>query len=194
MFCKNCGVEIDDAATFCDKCGAEVEPVNACECDKEIPEEAACETPEEPEKEPAPKKGFKKWLLAIIIPAAIVLIAGIIVIIAAVSGSSGSAALHKEIMDGEWIRTDDEGVLILSLDFDENEVEYEATGVYVSLEETIATMPYKVVDEDTIMLTEFDREITVTIEVDPETGTRTLTCEPAMTSLDTVEWWFQFDD
>jgi len=199
MFCKNCGNQIDDTAAFCPNCGTKNEGTAAPEAPAyeapaaPAPEAPAYEAPVAPEAPAPKKKGFKKWLLAIIIPAAVIVIALILILCFA---GGGKGQLQDELMEGgTWIRADEEyDALLLELTFSEDTIEYAASGIYVDLREVVAEIPYEVVDEDTILLTEWDREVDVTVEYDPSDGTRTLTCTPALTSTDSIEWWFQFED
>lgn len=93
--------------------------------------------------------------------------------------------------DWEFIDGDEDSYVICILDFSENEIEYRVETGFSWMDSTLATFEYKVVSGDKIKVKRYGNEETFTIEFNDDKSM--MTVRPALTSVDDVEYWFNFD-
>lgn len=93
--------------------------------------------------------------------------------------------------DWEFIDGDDDSYIVCILDFSENEIEYRVETGFAWMDTTLATFDYKVVSGNKIKVKRYGNEETFTIEFNDDKSM--MTVRPALTSVDDVEYWFNFD-
>lgn len=181
MYCSKCGTQLPEDSAFCTHCGFE------------ISKETIETLPNETLLKPQSKMTAKKKII-VIVAVCLIAILGIFFII----NEIGKANLKKQLMR-DWQSVEVEGITYYTreLDFSDDEIEYNFDIFYVddtmatyNYDDTIATYNYSVIsrnkfkidDEDTIYTVEFsDDKIMMTVT-------------PALTSADSFENWFHFDD
>ena len=185
MYCTKCGAQIPDDAGECPVCSKREELLNKEE-EKQPADAPEANAPAS--ANPPPKK--KKLFLLISSIAAVCLVA--IGIILGVQGAQ-KAKLKNELMRG-WSRVEESSggaYYRLVLDFDENtvDVNFEAAAIF-GMDETLATLEYKVISGNKIKVLDFNEEFT--IEFDKEHESFRIT--PALVDTDYYyEYWYNFD-
>lgn len=198
MFCLKCGEFISDDSIFCPRCGEKVvkavppdqEERAAASSTKAFTTQTAMDEPAtvvigdvnagEPKYEKAPKKSKNKWTVMAIV--AVVVIAVVFFAIQAV----GKSNLKKQLLR-DWQTVD--STLLLELDFSDDEIEYNAYTGYKWLDTTIFTMEYKVISPNKIKILDYDK----VIEIEFNDDKTMMICIPAITSTDSIEYWFNRD-
>ncbi len=171
--CLNCGERLPIDTSFCDKCGTRVE--------------GEVQDTEQAVKEPSFfEKNKKKIGVGI---AAIVALALILFIVNAVQASN-----LKKLLEEDWQTVEgEEGSYILCiLDFSDDEIEYRLETGYAWLDMTVATYDYKVISGNQIKVSRYGNNWeTFTIKFNEDKTM--MIVEPALTSVDRKEYWFNFD-
>lgn len=172
MYCSKCGTQLPEDSAFCTHCGFE------------ISKETIETLPNETQLKPQSKMTAKKKII-VIVAVCLIAILGVFFII----NEIGKANFKKQLMR-DWQSVEVEGTTYYTreLDFSDDEIEYNFDSFYV--DDTIATYNYSVIsrnkfkidDEDTIYTVEFNDDKTM------------MTITPALTSADSSENWFHFDD
>lgn len=93
--------------------------------------------------------------------------------------------------DWEFIDGDEDSYIICILDFSDNEIEYRVETGFAWMDTTLATFDYKVVSGNKIKVKRYGNEEIFTIEFNDDKSM--MTVRPALTSVDDVEYWFNFD-
>lgn len=179
MFCSHCGAQLADGSQFCAQCGAQL--ATASTPTTEAPVYQA------PAPTPVPTKKNKKVLLIVGIVALALILT--ITVIAVVSKVGGKSRLERMLLE-DWSRveTSDDIYYTLVLDFEEGYVDYLFESAYVN--DLITSLEYEVISDDQIMVPDHgDRIYTITFSDDKTM----MTITPALTSTDSVEYWFNFD-
>lgn len=179
--CPVCGQASSGDAQFCVKCGARI-----------------AAAPSGGNAAPAPQNAGRNNKLGIGIgvgvAAAVVAFAivGVVVLLFMVNVMQASN-LKKELMR-DWTRVEGEdGAYILCiLDFTEDEIEYRLETGYSWMDTTVANYDYKVVNKNTIKVLRYGNKWeTITVEFNKDKTM--MTVRPALTSVDSVEYWFNLD-
>lgn len=184
IFCPKCGEVIPDESEVCPKCGVELKNANESQAvvyasQRTIESMTSINQPQTKSLSKIPKP-------IIIVIISVVIVAVIFLII----NEIGKANLKKELLR-DWIDLD--GNIIKVLDFSDNKVEYRLETGYSWMDTTIGKYEYKVVNSDTIKIKMFsDKYETYKIEFNDDRNMITVT--PAITSIDSTEHWFNFDD
>lgn len=175
MYCPKCERLLPDDSTVCTNCSFEI----SNKTNEKLPNET--------QLKPQPKTITKNKIIVLV---AVCLIAILCVfLIINIINESGKASLKKELMR-DWDRTEFEDNIFytLELDFSDDEVEYNFNSTYV--DDTIATYKYSVISKNKIKID--DRDIIYTVEFNDDKTLMTIT--PALTSTDSFEHWFNFDN
>jgi|GEM_PF-4235273 len=118
-------------------------------------------------------------------PAIVAASIGTLLLLAAIIYFSGIATLESKLTANDWTRYED---LKLTLSFDGETIEYSAEmGYFYTYDYPIAYMDYKVTGLGTIKV-DYGNGGWQTRKVKIEDGTLTFT--PALTSTDSIEFWF----
>lgn len=118
-------------------------------------------------------------------PAIVASMAGALLLLVAIIYFSGIAALESKLTANDWTRYED---LELTLSFDGETIEYSADmGYFYTYDYPIAYMDYKVTGPGTIKV-DYGNGGWQTRKVKIEDGILTFT--PALTSTDSIEFWF----
>lgn len=184
IFCPKCGEAIPDKSEVCPKCGVDLKSGN----DSQAVVYASQLTVESMSSSNQPQtKSLSKIPKPVIIVIVAVVIAAVIFLIL---HEIGKANLKKELLR-DWMDLDDS--IIKVLDFSDDKVEYRLETGYSWMDTTIGKYDYKVVNSDTIKIKIFgDKYETYKIEFNDDRNMITVT--PAITSIDSTEHWFNFDD
>jgi uncharacterized membrane protein YvbJ len=191
MFCNNCGELIPDGSAFCLKCGKKVEKGSASTPTEETAtivyaekegnsDNAVIVNAEEitaTKKAPWYKKKIFGGAISVVAVAFVAFI---------IYWSVGMANLKKQLLR-DWSTVDSENgsSYILELDFSNDTIDYNFYGGI--LNDTIDTMEYKVISPNKIKILDYDRVITIEFNDDKTM----MIASPAITSTDSIEYWFQ---
>lgn len=181
MFCQNCGSQLADDSRFCSKCGAQQPLTSPVTQTETVVQPIPYAIPVPPA---APKK--KTGIIIAAVAAAAVLC--ITVVLAGYLAISHMAKenLHEQLLR-DWSRVEESDgfYYTLELDFSEDAIEY--TFDSYSYYDVLYNYTYEVVSGDTIEVN--GSEYTVEINDDKTM----IIISPALTSLDSYEYWYNFD-
>lgn len=181
MFCLKCGEAIPDNSEHCPKCNTSLLESQANEqavvyaSQKAVVRDKFIQAPTAMKKPPKP----------------VVVVSVILVIIAVFFGLNEiqKGALKKELLR-DWLDTD--GTILRVLDFSDTKIEYNLETGYSYLDTAVAKYDYKVVSGNKIKIKRYgDKYEPFIIEFNDEKTM--LTVKPAITSVDSSEYWFNFD-
>jgi len=172
--CPNCGTELLEDSVFCTKCGTKIGVSE--------PEQEPAPVPE-----PLPKKKSKKRIVVrciLIILAAILIFLGYNVF---------QAFKLKDELKRDWLTVEgDDSLYLLVLDFSDDEIAYKFESSYSWLNSTIATYEYIPISKKHMIVKRYSDEWEIfTVEFNEKYDM--MTVEPALTSIDDKEYWFNFD-
>lgn len=180
IFCPKCAEAIQDNSSICPKC-------NAILNDGQENEQAVVYASQKHsgQQEPVQTQTRKPPKSIIMIVAAALLVVAVLFSVNEVQKSG----LKKELLR-DWIDTD--GTILKVLDFSDSEIEYRLETGYRYLDTTVATYTYKIVSGNKIKIKRYgDDYETFVIEFNDEKSM--FTVEPAITSIDSSEHWFNLD-
>lgn len=135
-----------------------------------------------------PECGGNHKKKAVIALAAVIGILALFFIVNSIQASN----LKKELMR-DWSTVEgDDGVYILCiLDFSDDEIKYRVETGYAWMDTTIATYDYKVISGNKIKVLRYGDWKTISIEFNEDKTM--MIVEPALTSIDNREYWFNLD-
>lgn len=170
VFCPNCGTELLEDSVFCTKCGTKIGTLE--------PEQ----TPEQLSKKKSKKKIVVNCILIIII-----------LLLLFLGYNAFQAFKLKAELKRDWLTIEGEDSLyLLILDFSDDEIEYKFDSSYSWLDSTIATYDYIPISKNKMLVKRYSDEWELfTVEFNDEKTM--MTVEPALTSIDEKEYWFNFD-
>lgn len=176
MYCGNCGAELQEGSIFCTSCGTKVsnQETEIADCDQTCTEQSATPTPK------------KKTLITTIIIVAIAIIVGIGIWL--IISTTAKANLKEQLLR-DWTRVESESgtYYTLGLDFYNDKFKYTFESLY--FDEVIATFSYEIISGNEIRID--NRSTTYTIEFNDDKTMMIVT--PAITSVDSKEYWYNFD-
>lgn len=169
MYCTKCGSEVAENAKFCLNCG---EPVGTAAV-------------------PAKQGGRKTVIIVVAIVLAVAIIAGVIAGVAVtVSRKKGIEELTRKLTTIDWSRVEvgeNETYYTLRLDFNKDTIDYDFDSFYI--DENIAVYDYEVISGNQIKVNGVE---VITIEFSDDMFVMTMT--PALTSIDSSEFWYNHED
>lgn len=170
--CPECGEKLPYDSVFCVKCGARIETDTVND--------------EGLENTSGIVENHKKK--AVIALAAVIGILALFFIVNSIQASN----LKKELMR-DWSTVEgDDGIYILCiLDFSDDEIKYRVETGYAWMDTTIATYDYKVISGNKIKVLRYGDWKTISIEFNEDKTM--MIVEPALTSIDNREYWFNLD-
>lgn len=170
--CPKCGEKLPCDSVFCVKCGARIE--------------ADTFNGEGLKNTSGFAKNQKKK--AGIALAAVIGILAIFFIV----NSIQAANLKKELMrDWSTVEGDDGAYILCILDFSDDEIKYRVETGYAWMDTTLATYDYKVISRNKIKVLRYGDWKTINIEFNDDKTM--MIVEPALTSIDNREYWFNLD-
>ncbi len=183
IFCPKCGEAIPENSTKCPQCGEklvkEEEQAVIYASQANVNTEASAA-----EVKTRTFSKIPKWIGFAI--ASVVILGAVFLGV----NETGKASLKKELLR-DWVYTD--GSILKVLDFSDDEVEYRLETGYSWMDTTLGTYDYKIVSRNKIKIKMYgDKYNTYTIEFNDDRNMITVT--PAITSTDSEENWFNFDD
>lgn len=165
MFCTECGNRLPKDSDFCTNCGTKI-----------FNETVRAE----------PKKKLTGKAKAVIIVAVCLFVAiGALLLV----NQIGKASLQKQLMrDWERVESKNDSFYTLVLDFSKDEIEYNFDSFY--FDNTLATYKYRIISNNKFKIDDSDTVYTIDFNDDKTM----ITITPALTSDDSYENWFHFDD
>lgn len=171
VICPKCGEKLSGDSFFCNKCGTKIDSSNGNDTST---------------KQNVSKRNKK------IIGIGIAVILGIAIILFLIN-SVQVMNLKKELKrDWSSIEGEDGAYIICILDFSDDEIEYRIETGYAWMDTTIATFDYKVISGNKIKVSRHGNDWD-TINVEFNEDKSMMIVKPGLTSIDSVEYWFNWD-
>ncbi len=171
MYCTKCGTQIPEEVKFCPACGQSAE----------APAASAA---------PAKKNGSKVIIIVVAIVVALAIIGGIVGGVMAIAKKRAINELSDKLTTIDWSRVeqgDSDTYYTLRLDFDGKEIEYDFDSYYI--DQNIAVYDYEVISGDEIRIDGYK-----IIKIDFSDDMFVMTMTPALTSVDSAEFWYNHEN